>query len=53
VLATLLEHRTKADNTVKYLVKHQIGIVFCLPEAISNGWQQTANDGVIAGGNYG
>jgi len=24
-----------------------------LLEAIANGWQQTANDGVIAGGNYG
>ena len=49
----MLEHRTKADNTVKYLIKQPIDIVFGLLEAIANGWRQAASDGVIAGGKYG
>ena len=49
----MLEYTTKAHNAFKYLINQQIDIVFGLLEAIANGWQQTANDGVIAGGNYG
>jgi len=43
VLATLLEHRTKADNAVKYLVKQRIGMYFaCLkPLPMASGKQPT------------
>jgi hypothetical protein len=53
VLVTLLEHRTKAHNAVKYLIKQPIDIVFGLLEAIANGCLLPASDGVIAGGNNG